>query len=177
MARKQVMPLMEWRSGIPPQGRYLLDTGRVQCPVNVRNGEFEWCGTVHPLEYAYKIGKLLGPIARKETENMGTEVKEVEKKRGRPAKAEVIQSDNPAPSADIDAETDAQIRAALLELAEHPFMPASTELAAKLIDRYGDEIGAARKSKRGWRTIAGVFKRHGVTVGAKALRTRVEIEG
>jgi hypothetical protein len=63
-------PLKEWREGIPPQGRYLLDLddGEEMQPVNVGHGIFEWDGEVHPISFAFEVGTLRGPIQKNKEE-------------------------------------------------------------------------------------------------------------
>jgi hypothetical protein len=61
-------PLKKWRSGIPPQGKYLLDTGEEQHKVNVGHGIFEREGEVHPISFAFASGTLWGPIREKKEE-------------------------------------------------------------------------------------------------------------
>jgi hypothetical protein len=183
---------MEWTGdtpGTPPPGMYLFDDGREQHRVYVGYGRFDLNGVAYAIDYAYDNGKLLGPIRRKETDDMNAEKQgdtnangNEAKRRSRQPGTEVLQSApvlaaaQPAADlpSDIDAKTDAKIREALSELAEHPFVRPDLELVDRVAKFYGDEIKKARKEGRGWRAIAGVFKRHGVRIGYKALRSRAE---
>jgi hypothetical protein len=188
MVRKQTQ-LKEWRSGIPPQGEYMLDTGGTRCHVSVEDGQLKWDGKTHEIEFAYKFGKLLGPLPSENTEeekNMKRKSKEGFLKA--PIQDEQPQTpildeqpQTPVPAApllpalpDIDAETDSGIRAALAELAEYSYENPHAKLAGRLVDVYGNEISKVREGKKGWKKIAAVFKRHGLDVGARALRVKAE---
>jgi hypothetical protein len=176
MTEKQLTWLMEWNSGTPPRGHYMLDTGSARYPVDVEDDRLKWDGKIYPIEFAYEFGKLLGPIPRKETENMN-EINGVEKKRGRPVKVEATETasqSKPVFPPGIDAEVDAKIRAALAELAKRSYGRSRVELAARMVDLYGCEIKTARESNRCWRKIAGVFRQHGLDIGYRLLKNKAE---
>jgi hypothetical protein len=177
--------LTEWTEGTPPAGKYMLDTGRARCVVDVENGAFEWNRTIHTIDYAFKIGKLLGPIPGKETKKMKPkieeaakqpEISETPKKHGRPPMTE-SQPQTPLPAAPIlpgiDAEADAKIREALLELAAHPSERPVYEVASHLVHLYGDELRRARESHRSWKKILTIFRRNGIRVGEKTLKAKL----
>jgi hypothetical protein len=150
--------LQEWKSGTPPQGKYLLDTGRSQHNVDVGHGIFEWDGTVHTIEYAFEIGKLLGPIPQKEEKGMKTVTKETKL------------PDIPG----LTAEADAEIRQALREMAKVQARIVPQSIAPQLAAAYGEDIQAVREQKHGWQKIARIFRAHGLRIGEKSLKARVE---
>jgi hypothetical protein len=171
--KKQVKaPLKEWRSGTPPQGKYLLDTGEEMCEVNVGHGIFEREGEVHPISFAFASGTLWGPIREKKEE------KNMKGKKARIEHKPVVPDDS-APEADmyetqIDLETREAIRKELLELAQTPPSWKRRSIAPVLVKYFGTEIKASRARGHGWGHIAKIIRKHGLHVSEAYLKNSSE---
>jgi hypothetical protein len=148
--------LKEWREGTPPQGKYLLDTGKEQIKVDVGHNVFTWLGKTHHISKAFEMGKLLGPISEKSV-----------------AAQEVSTPVLSLPPG-ISAEADAAIRLALRTLASTPMRKTGPTIAPKLIEVYGDVLRAVRAQNHGWQKIAKVFRAQGLHVGEKSLKVGFE---
>jgi hypothetical protein len=183
--------------GTPPQGKYLLDTGKVQHRVNVGHGLYEWNGEVRHISHAFEIGVLLGPI-RENTkeekdvkskkvatqESMENAVKECDAKATKAMKDFVEKAVEIASSPVIkafvdpkenliDLETREAIRKELLALAQTP-SPAKHKTIAPILAKYFCmEINAVKEQGHGWDSILKIIRKHGLHVGREYLKSHV----
>jgi hypothetical protein len=153
-------PLKEWREGVPPQGRYILDldAGEMR-EVNVGHGIFELDGKVHPISFAFEVGILRGPIPKKAKE-------EKKVKNIKPA----VVHDIPG----LTPEADAAIRLALRTLADTPGYKRGSTIAPQLLAAYGEDLRAVRKQHHGWQRIARVFRAQGLHIAERTLKAGLE---
>jgi hypothetical protein len=150
--------LKEWHGneGTPPQGKYLLDTGKEQIKIDVGHNIFTWAGKTRHISKAFEMGKLLGPISEKSIAAQ--------------------EAPKPVVPSGISAEADAAIRLALRTLASMPMRKAGPTIAPKLVEAYGELIREVRLQHHGWRKVARVFRAQGLHVGEKSLQVRLELK-
>ena len=74
----------------------------------------------------------------------------------------------------LTAEADAEIRQALRDLAREPARLQRETIAPQLVTAYGKDIQSVREQKHGWQKIARVFRAHGLKIGEKSLKARLE---
>jgi hypothetical protein len=165
--KKPEKPLKEWREGAPPQGKYMLDTGEDVYEVDVGHNIFTWNGETHHISRAYKLGVLRGPKPKSKEEHSMT------KSTLMPAQNQDVSPKLPDIPG-LTAEADAEIRRALHELAKIQARVPKPSIAPQLVAAYGVDMRAVREKKHGWQKIAKVFRAHGLRVGEKSLKARIE---